>query len=277
MAPNLKAARDYVYAHGTLWERALYAYHFENGPLARLHACLATYQNEDGGFGHAFEHDIRCPDSNPLALEFLLTALRVCDIPPGDLLRGAAAWLEGQLLPDGALRNPPAILDYPHAPWWAGGGQDVPIAITGNLHAHGESTSTLLAAAAHWAEQHMSAAQIRANEWLFMCYRPYEYNFALPESPAVLACRAATLENIVALAGTLPPEQTYSLFFFAIEPASPAAQALPEPLLRHTLSTLYEAQQEDGAWHDQHGLAHWYPYVTICALLALRRFGILDT
>lgn len=277
MAANLKAARDYIYAHGTLWERALFAYHFEGGSLARLHACLATYQNEDGGFGHAFEHDIRCPDSNPLALEFLLTVLRVCDIPPGGLLNGTDTWLEKQLLPDGSLRNPPAVLDYPHAPWWAGGGQDVPIAIVGNLHAHGQSTPTLLAAAARWAEQRMSPAQIRANEWLFMCYRPYEYYFALPTSPVHQACRAATLENIIALAEAMPPEQTYSLFFFACDPTSHAAKALPQTLLEASLATLYEAQQDDGSWHDQHGLAHWYPYVTICALLTLRRFGMLDS
>ena len=67
MAPNLKAARDYLYAHGTLWERALFAFHFEGASLARLQACLAVYQNEDGGYGHAFEHDIRCPDSHPMS------------------------------------------------------------------------------------------------------------------------------------------------------------------------------------------------------------------
>ncbi|MCY3836690.1 MAG: hypothetical protein OXF83_09700 [Anaerolineaceae bacterium] len=276
MAANAKAARDYLYAHGTLWERALYAHHFEGGSLARLHACLATYQNDDGGYGHAFEHDIRCPDSHPLALEFLLSVLRICAIPAGDLLAGVATWLERQLLPDGSLRNPPAVLEHPHAPWWQRGGQDVPIAIVGNLHAQGQSTPVLLDAAARWAQAHMNPSQIRANEWLFLCYRPYEYYFALPESDFVRECRAATLENIVFLAEKMPPEQTYSLFFFATDPASPATQALPQGLLEDALERLYESQQDDGSWPDQHGLAHWYPYTTIYVLLTLRRFGMMD-
>lgn len=276
MAASARAARDYLYAHGTLWERALYAYLFEGGSLARLHACLATYQNADGGYGHAFEHDIRCPDSHPLALEFLLSVLRICEIPAGDLLAGTATWLETQLLPDGSLRNPAAVLDYPHAPWWQRGGQDVPIAIVGNLHSQGQSSPALLDAAARWAKLHMTPSQIRANEWLFLCYRPYEYYFALPESDPVRECRAATLENIVQLAENMPPAQTYSLFFFATDPASPVTQALPNGFLENALETLYESQQEDGSWPDQHSLAHWYPYTTICVLLTLRRFGMMD-
>lgn len=276
MTPNLKAARDYIYSKGTLWERALYAYHFEGGSLARLYACLVAYQNEDGGYGNAFEHDIRCPDSHPLALEFLLTVLRIGAIPTGDLLAGTAGWLERQLLPDGSLRNPKAVLDYPHAPWWGGGGQEVPLAIVGNLHRQGFSTPTLLEAAARWAEENMSVSQILTNEWLFMCYRPYEYYFAIPETGAVAECRAATLENIVTLAKTMPSEQMYSLFFLATDPDSPAARALPERLLKDSLERLFESQQEDGCWHDQHGLVHWYPYTTLCVLLTLRRFGLWD-
>ena len=145
MAPKLKQARDFIYARGTLWERALFAYHFEGGSLARLQRCLALYQNDDGGYGHAMEHDIRCPDSHPLALEFLLTVLRVCDVPPGSLLVGASSWLAEQFLPDGALRNPAALLDYPYAPWWAAGGQTVPIAIVGNLQRLGLGQPELLA------------------------------------------------------------------------------------------------------------------------------------
>ena len=120
----------------------------------------------------------------------------------------------------------------------------------------------------------MTPDQIRANDWLFMCYRPYEYYFALPETPTISDCRSATLDNIIHLAETMPLDQVYSLFFFATDPAAPATRALPKRLLQDSLAYLYEAQQDDGAWHDQHGLAHWYPYVTIVALLTLRRFGL---
>ena len=274
MAINWKGARDFVYANGTLWERALFSWLFEGGSLERLHGCLSIHQNTDGGYGHAFEHDIRCPDSHPLALEFLLTVLRHCEIPPGRLLRGVAPWLEEQLQPDGSLRNPAAVLDYPHAAWWRGGGQDVPISIIGNLHALNESTPTLLTAAAQWARREMSVAQIHANEWLFMAYRPYDYYFSLRTEPEFADCRAATLANIAQLAEQMPENQAYSLFFFAKDPHSPATQALSTSLIEGALEQLLTGQREDGAWPDQHGLPHWYPYTTISVLLTLRRFGV---
>src|SRR3954469_22319867 len=96
MAINLKNARDFVYASGTLWERALFAYLFQGGSLDRLHQCLLNYKNPDGGYGHALEHDFRCPDSHPLALEFLLNVLYQANVPAGSLLEGTTAWLEGQ-------------------------------------------------------------------------------------------------------------------------------------------------------------------------------------
>ena len=43
------------------------------------------YRNGDGGWGHGLEHDIKCPSSNTLALEFLLMIFRDTGLPPGDL------------------------------------------------------------------------------------------------------------------------------------------------------------------------------------------------
>jgi len=56
MLVDLKKARDFVYSNGMLWERALFAYHFEDGSLEHLHRCLLAYKNADDGFGNAQEH-----------------------------------------------------------------------------------------------------------------------------------------------------------------------------------------------------------------------------
>src|SRR5690606_12323157 len=97
-------------------------YLFQEGSLSRVHDCLRVYRNADGGYAHALEHDIRSPSSHPLALEYLLRILADCRLPAGDLLDGAATWLEANQNEDGSLKNPPDLQDYPHAPWWAGGG-----------------------------------------------------------------------------------------------------------------------------------------------------------
>src|SRR5215813_1859484 len=99
MSVNMKKARDFVYANGMLWERALFATLFQGKSPDHLHQCLLAYKNPDGGFGHALEHDIRCPDSHPAALEFLLLMLSQTGVSVGHLLDGTAAWLERQRQP----------------------------------------------------------------------------------------------------------------------------------------------------------------------------------
>jgi len=81
---NLCAARDFVYANGVLWERRLFGHLFEGRPVEPVLAAFKAYKNADNGFGNALEHDVRCPDSHPLALEFLLTVLLRAGIEPGD-------------------------------------------------------------------------------------------------------------------------------------------------------------------------------------------------
>ncbi len=276
MTINFKAARDFVYANGVLWERDLFAWLFQGGSLARLHHSLKAYQNADGGYGNALEHDVRCPQSHPLALEFLLGVLGDNGVPVGKLLDGVPAWLEAQQNADGSLRNPPELLDYPHAPWWSDGGQSMPDAIVGSLMQFNAATPALRERTAQWVVRHVTPDSIRANEWLFMAYHAYDYFMhvdAVPGGTALSDYRAAAVENIVTLAQQAPPEQFYSLLRFIPAPESPVAKALPPAFLAHVLDTLQAGQQQDGGWHDQHGLPQWYPYVTMQVLRGLRRFG----
>ena len=106
MAINIRKARDYVFTNGTLWERALYSYLFDDGSLERLHQCLRCYKNPDAGWGHGLEHDIKTPDSHPLALEYLLGVVREYNLPVGDLFDGTATWLEQQRNNDGLPQEP---------------------------------------------------------------------------------------------------------------------------------------------------------------------------
>lgn len=274
MGINFKAARDFVHANGTLLERRLFDYHFQGGSLASVHKALAAYQNADGGYGNALEHDLRCPDSNPLALEYLLNILVDAQMEPGSLLDGAAAWVEANRAEDGSLLNSSAVFDYPHAPWWDEmGGQRLPTSLVGNLNRFGKATPDLMASTTRWAEANMSLEKICAEQWLFMLYHPYDFYVSRPASPELADLQTATVERIVELSAGLAENQYYSLLRYLPGPDDPVAKALPPEQLTHVLDVLAAAQQPDGSWLDQHGLAHWYPMVTIGVLHGLKRFG----
>ena len=273
---SIDKARNYIHANGTMWERALWDYLFDDGPLDRVHGCLLAYKNPDGGWGHGLEHDIKCPASNPLQLEFLLSILRDTGLPPGFLLVGTPEWVEAALREDGCLANPPELLDYPHAPWWAEGGQHLPDSITGNLIRFGACTPAIAESTRKWVEVNLTLEKIRGNQWLFMAYHGYDYFMNIQEYTDLETFRGAVIKNILYCvqahidAGEI--SKTNAIFSFAPTPDSAVAKAAPPGLMDGILDRLTESQREDGGWDDEHGLAYWQPYFSTQVLLALKNF-----
>ena len=276
MAISLNRARDFVYSNGTRWERALFAHLFQDGLLERVHKCLLTYKNADGGWAHGLEHDITSPDSHPLALEYLLTIMRDTGIAPGSLLNGSVAWLEANRNPDGSLKNPDSVLDYPHAAWWDGGGQTIPASTTGNLMMLGLCSDALAASTRPWAEANLAEEHIQSNEWLFMAYHAHDYYLNVEDFPDLEKLKTATLKSIVKLAEAAPEKQYYVLFQFAPTPESAARKSVPDKLVKRNLDYLAETQRDDGGWADEHDLPQRQSYVTMVCLLALQRHGRLQ-
>ncbi len=271
---DLGKARNFVYQNGTLLERALFAWLFDGGCLERLWRIILCYKNPDGGFGHGLEHDLKAPQSNPLALEYLLGVMKHSGMPAGSILDGAADWVEGQMDERGDLRNPPETRDYPLAPWWQEkGGQTMPDSIVGNLIHFGCATPTLIEKTKSWALANNTPENIRENKWLFMAYHAYDFFFAVDDLPNLADFQQATVDNIVACAIAAPENQVDSLFAFAPTPDSMIAGALPDGLLDRFLNSLSDGQQDEGHWLDQHNLPQWYPITTINVLLALKRHG----
>lgn len=274
MSFDVGKARNFVYGHGTLLERALFAWLFDEGSLDRLQRIILCYKNPDGGFGHGLEHDLKAPQSNPLALEYLLGVMKHTAMPAGSILDGAADWVEAQMDERGDLRNPPETRDYPLEWWWREkGGQTMPDSIVGNLIRFGCATPTLIEKTKRWALANHTPASIRENEWLFMAYHAFDFFFAVDDLPKLADYQGATVDNIVACAIAAPENQYDSLFAFAPAPDSMIARALPDGLLDRCLDSLVNAQQDEGHWLDQHNLPQWYPMTTINVLLALKRYG----
>src|SRR5437588_2988112 len=73
--PALDAAEHFMLLNARLIDRLRFARLFRGGTTDAVLTALRPYQNDDGGFGNAFEPDTRTPLSQPLptmmALELL--------------------------------------------------------------------------------------------------------------------------------------------------------------------------------------------------------------
>lgn len=135
----LERAEAFIWKNARLLERQLFAYHFKGGSRESVLSILLAYQNEDGGFGHALEPDIRCPDSQPVPVEH---ALKILDTIGFDehIAKQACDYLMSITTPAGGVPwLHPSALSYPRASWWQVEGDPVatlnPTAgIVGTLH-----------------------------------------------------------------------------------------------------------------------------------------------
>ena len=91
------------------------------GQPARVVEALASYQNADGGFGHAIEPDLRTPLSTAIATSVGFQALKEARIPATHpVVRRGVSWLLAKLDRDRLVWPivSPASAQAPHAPWW---------------------------------------------------------------------------------------------------------------------------------------------------------------
>lgn len=117
-------AQSYVNTYGRPVDQARLAYHFLDGSSADVISALAAYQNEDGGFGHALEADLRTSASSAVATQQGFNILREVGATSAEPLVSKAVTYLLNTLDREELRweiVPPAVEDAPHAPWWTYG------------------------------------------------------------------------------------------------------------------------------------------------------------
>ena len=73
---SFEKARTFVMEQGRELERRLLSYYFDDGTPAAVLSELASYQNQDGGFGNGLEPDIQLPDSSVITTTIALRILR---------------------------------------------------------------------------------------------------------------------------------------------------------------------------------------------------------
>jgi hypothetical protein len=142
MPVDLPAAARFVADAARLLDRHRHAALFEGGPKEPVLAALRAYRNDDGGFGHALEPDLRAPTSQPGATLYALEILGELDAFDDALAAAAIEWIPAVADADGTIPFVLGDVDrWPHAPWW----QPEPAsfltaALAAVLHEHGVRT-----------------------------------------------------------------------------------------------------------------------------------------
>ncbi|MCY4108634.1 MAG: hypothetical protein OXG11_06365 [Chloroflexi bacterium] len=114
----LERAEQFIWKNARLLERQMFAFHFKDGSPDSVVDALRPYQNADGGFGHALEPDIRCPDSQPVPVQHALEILDKVEFD-GEMVNAACEYLKSITTSEGGVPwLLPSAHGYPRAPWW---------------------------------------------------------------------------------------------------------------------------------------------------------------
>lgn len=116
---NFEKAANFIWTNGRLLERRVFEYHFFGGSERNILNAIKAYQNEDGGFGHALEPDLRTPESQPLYIEFGLRTLYDTKIQDSELAYKACDYVSHNTdLKKGIATITASSSSYPRAEHW---------------------------------------------------------------------------------------------------------------------------------------------------------------
>ncbi|MFC9129452.1 hypothetical protein ACFT4A_21725 [Streptomyces sp. NPDC057099] len=294
-SPVTRAER-FVWLTARVLEQRLFAHHFRGAAADPVETALDAYRNEDGGYGHALEPDLRGPVSRPLHIAHALRVLDAVARCAGQRVERMCRYLTSVSTADGALPAiPPGRREDPTAPF-------VPVAADppGDLLATGQVVGLL-----HRNEV-WHAWLFRATDFCWQAVEslekshPYEIEAALtfldsaPDRPRAEAAadrlgRLVRAHGLVALDPDAPDgsptspgyasgEQHFP-YDYARRPRSLARAWFTDDEMTRSLDHLAARQQEDGGWpvRWRHGapapVLEARPVVTIEALRTLSAHG----
>ncbi|MFI9253677.1 hypothetical protein [Streptomyces sp. NPDC053069] len=289
-------AEQFVWLTARVLEQRLFAYHFLHGTPDAVEAALDAYRNEDGGYGHALEPDLRGPVSQPLHTAHALRVLDAVGRCGGQRIERVCRYLTSVSTADGALPAiRPSQRGYPTAPF-------VPVV--------DDPPSELLATGPVVGLLHRNEVW---HAWLFratdFCWQavesldkshPYEVEAAVAfldsapdrsraEAAADRLGRMVREQRLAALdpdrldaypvASGYAPGEHHFPHDFARSPESLARAWFTDEEMARSLDHLAAEQQDDGGWPIR--WRQWAPapalearaMVTIGALCTLRAYG----
>lgn len=289
-------AERFVWLTARVLEQRLFAHHFRGGAADPVEIALDAYRNEDGGYGHALEPDLRGPVSQPLHTAHALRVLDAVGRCAGQRVERMCRYLTSVSTADGALPAiHPSQRGYPAAPF-------VPVV--------DDPPSDLLATGPVVGLLHRNEVW---HAWLFratdFCWQaveslekshPYEIEAAVafldsaPDRPRAQAAadrlgrlvrdhRLAALDpehlDLYPVSPGYAPGEHHFPYDYARTPRSLARAWFTDDEMARSLDHLAAQQQEDGGWPLR--WRHWAPapalearpVVTIEALRTLSAYG----
>lgn len=283
--PDFDAAAEFMAGHARVLDRRAFQRLFQGGAPGPVRDAVAAYRNDDGGFGHALEPDLRTAASQPAAVEMALRIMDVTDAWDEHLVRDAIDWLVTVAPAEGGAPFAlPTLSQGPHAPWWVPGeGNPASLIQTGQiagvLYARGF---------AHPWRDGATEVMWRGIDQLT---EPMAYEMLgvlaflqhVPDRPRAAGAlkRVGRLlfdRGLVTLDPDAPGE-THSPLDFAPLPDSIARSLFDDATISAHLDHLAGAQREDGGWMfnwpawSPAAEADWRGFLTVDALRVLRANG----
>lgn len=285
MTIDLESAEQFIHSTARLLDRHRLAVLLDGAPAGRVLETLRAYRNPDGGFGHALEPDVRCPQSQPAATLHALQVLAEVGALDDPMVIDAAGWVATIAEPDGGVPTVlPAAAGHPHAPFMA--------------PSEGSGFLTFALAARLWQAGSSDPWLPRATEWCWAELEGsddvggYTLKFALDFLDAVPDPRraAAAVERLRPMLGPdgcLPvpggtENEKITPLDLSERPGAPSRALFTHEQIEADLDRLEQGQQEDGGWdfdflHWSAGQSvEWRGATTLLALDTLRAHGRLD-
>ena len=289
MSIRLDDAERFLWREARLIDRLRAQVLLRGGAAESVVAALRPYQNEDGGFGHALEPDLRGPVSQPQPVEVALRILaevgaREVD-QRGAMLQRVCDYLATITTAEGGVPFVlPSVRAHPHAPWWETD-DDPPAslnptaAIAGLLHQAGVAHPWLARATAYcWkglAEVDLRDGYVLRSALLFLDHVPERGRAEETLKRVAEQMRARKLVALDPAAGG----HVHTPLDMAPAPTMLARRLFSDAQIAAHLDALEAAQQEDGgwlvgwpAWTQTAGL-EWRGWATVRALAILRAYG----
>ena len=281
--PDFDAAAEFMAGHARVLDRRVFQRLFQGGAPEPVRDAVAAHRNDDGGFGHALEPDLRAAASQPAAVEMALRIMDAAGAWDERLVSSAIDWLVTVAPAEGgATFVLPTLSQGPHAPWWAPaeGNPVSPIQtgqIAGVLYARGFNHP--------WRDAATEAMWRRIDQLTepnaYEMFGVLAFLQHIPDRPRAENALQRIGRSLRALV-TLDPNaegETHSPLDFAPLPDSIARGLFDEPAINAHLDHLAGAQREDGGWTfnwpawSPAAESDWRGFLTVDALRVLRANG----
>ena len=294
-------AKSFIYNHGRKLDKRRYEFHFENGSADSVLEVLATYQNEDGGFGHSLEPDLRTTVSSAIATTGAFQIFKEIGVNTEDtIVKRGIEYLLNTYDEQEKVWDiiPPEVEDAPHAPWWTYEGNrecfgkyliNPRVEIVGYLHDYGGDlvSKDWLESLTSDVMEHLFSLQDDLEMHDLLCCARLTETDNLPDVEKLWKKIEVSADKVIAKSPDVLNDYVLKPIWLVTKPSSLLTKVLRQEIDMN-LDFEIEQQGEDGSWSPNFswGELHpdvweiakkeWQSKLTIDTLKTLHEFGRIE-